>query len=85
MTYKEFYNKTKNWDKRVLIIFLYHNKMILKHGKKWTIRLTARKLGLSIGAVSEGIRLAKAIKDDKLNDCKTREEALIKVRESNAS
>lgn len=81
MTYKEFYNQQDSWSKKVLIIDLFHNKMLLKHGSKWNIRRTAKSLRLSVGLISEGLKLAKAVKEDRLIDCKNRKEALIKLRE----
>lgn len=80
MTFTEALQKERRWYKRVIIINLYHKQMILKK-KKWGQRETAKKLSLSLGAVSEAIKLATAILDDNSLESLTREEALLKIRQ----
>lgn len=75
MTFKEKYDKEEAWDKKVIIMALFHNTMLLKHGKRWTICHTARSMEISIGTVSENLRLADALHNG-LDECKSRIEAL---------
>lgn len=74
------------WHRRVLSILIYHTSQQLKfenkRGNKWKVEDTARELKMSVGYISESIRLAKAIPKfsgelEKL----TREKALEKIRE----
>jgi len=79
MTYQEALQKERRWDKRAILISLYHGRMLLKN-TKWNQRRTARKLGISLGAISEAIKLAKALTEEpELKNLK-REEALAKIK-----
>ena len=49
--------------------------------KKWRIRDTANMLKLSLGAVSEDLQLARAITNDRLEKCTSRNQALKRLRE----
>lgn len=79
MTFKEALQKEKKWHRRALIISLYHNKMCLAR-KKWTLRLTAMKLHISLGFVAESVKLAKAINENNKLENLTRAEALREIR-----
>jgi len=74
----------RRWYERARFILDYHTtKGKDKSGKrndKWKVSDTAQKLGLSIGAVSEAIHLARAIKTNPDLRLKTREEALTILR-----
>lgn len=48
--------------------------------KKWTMRESAAKLGISLGAISESLKLAKAVTDNHELERLTREEALDRIR-----
>jgi len=80
MTYKEAYEKHTDWYKKVFIISLYHNKMLLKN-KKWNIRRTSHAMRLSLGTISEAITLAAALTEfPELKACLTKKDALHIVR-----
>lgn len=50
------------------------------HDKTWTLTKTAKYFGVSVALVSENLKIAKASHiDERIMDCKTREEALKKV------
>jgi hypothetical protein len=74
------YKAEKTWHGKVTIMEIYHLTMTIRV-KKWTIVKTAKTFGVSIGLVSENLRLAKLIHtDEKLLKCKTRTEALKKLK-----
>lgn len=63
MTYQDKVTKEKNWHKRAMLITYYHTAMKLRR-RRWTMRMTAKKLDISIGMVSESIKLTHAILDN---------------------
>ena len=76
MSFFEKLKSEKRWTKKVIMINFYHNAMVLK--RHWNMRLTAKRLGISLGAVSEAIRLSKALLNySDIENCRTREEALL--------
>jgi hypothetical protein len=84
MTFKEKYDSETIWHRKVLIVELFHLAQKNTHrrstDKKWTQRDTARVLGVSVGLISENLKLAKAIhKNDSILSCETRQEALEKI------
>lgn len=60
MTFKERYNKEDTWHGRAMIMEIYHLAMC-HNEKSWTISKTAENFNVSIGLVSENLRLAHAI------------------------
>lgn len=79
MTPQENYKLANTWQSKVLIMNLYHTAAILVI-KSWTLRDTATYFDVSIGLVSENIRLANAIDTGvDITSCKTRQEALTKL------
>lgn len=60
MTYQEALRKEKKWQKRAMIINLFHNSMLLRK-KNWTMRKTAKRLEMSVGSISENVTLAIGI------------------------
>lgn len=64
------YNQSTTWQRKVLIIAMYHNYQ--KNG--WKISQTANYFHVSIGLVSENLKLFKNY--DKVKDCATRKDAL---------
>jgi hypothetical protein len=63
----------------VIIIEIYHLARTRTH-KDWTISKTAEDFGLSIGLVSENLKIAEAMhKDSSIINCKNRLDALRKV------
>ena len=76
MTFREKLKTERRWNKRAIIVNFYHNSQLLKD-KKWSQRKTAKRLGISFGAVCESIKLAQAMLNEaQIEECKTREEAL---------
>lgn len=82
MTFPERYHSELTWYGKVAIMEIYHLTMSLRE-KGWTITKTAEAFGVSIGLVSENLRLARAIHDDdKILIYETRQEALKKLNGS---
>jgi hypothetical protein len=79
MTYQEALAKERRWNKRVLIINLFHMRMLLRK-KKWSLRKTAKKLNISLGQVSESIRLARAILDRPELELMKRNDAMKEIK-----
>lgn len=78
VTFKDKYNSMgMTWQEKAVLISLYHTVMCHKYSN-WTITDTSQHFGVSIGLVSENIRLAREIDNGnvKLKECKTREEGL---------
>ncbi len=78
-TYQEALKKEKRWFKRALIINMFHNSMLMKK-KHWTMRLSAKRLGISLGAVSEGILLSAALLNDESLEVLNRADALKRIK-----
>lgn len=79
MTFKEKYEAERRWSDKVMIMEIYH--LTMSHRQKgWTLTKTATHFEVSVGLVSENLRLAKAMhKSDKFLRCETRQEALKKL------
>lgn len=79
LTFKDKYGQISMWQEKAVLISLYHTAMCMKF-KNWNMQDTATHFGVSIGLVSENIRLAKYIdsKEDgsKLMKIETREAGL---------
>lgn len=79
VTFKQKYTTLTTWQEKAVLISLYHTAMLLKY-PTWTLMDTATHFCISIGLVSENIRLGKAIDTKeygpKLMKCETRERAL---------
>ena len=56
MTYKEKYQTSKSWQQKVQIVNLYY-QFKSGHGRKWSMRNTATYFGISLGLVSEYVKL----------------------------
>jgi len=76
VTFPERYNQTNLWHEKVLVMEIYH--LAMSHREKgWTLTKTATSFGVSIGLVSENLRLAQAIHtDEKIIKCESRQDAL---------
>lgn len=76
MTLEQAYKKESSWQAKVTIMELYHLTMSSSNSK-WTLTNTAKQFEVSIGLVSENLKLAHAIHSDpKLLDCTSRDKAL---------
>ena len=76
MTYKESFNNTIDWKRKVLLVTLYHGKQVHKH-KDWTTTKTAEYFSVSRTFISESLSIAKHIDD--VSDCTSRIMALRKL------
>jgi hypothetical protein len=80
LTFKEKYNEPNlTWQQKAILIALYHTVMHERYST-WTLRDTAIHFEVSIGLVSENIKLAKYIDNlkygKKLMKLDTREKGL---------
>lgn len=79
MTFVEKYRMLTSWQEKAILMNLYHTVAVGRH-KDWTIKQTATVFEVSVGLVSENIRLANAIDSgSSIAKCATRQEALQKV------
>jgi hypothetical protein len=79
VTFQEKYRQCSRWQDKVTIMNLYHG-LALSHYSTWTIRQTASVFDVSIGLVSENLRLASALDaGSTVINCTTRQEALTKL------
>ena len=79
MTFLEALANEKRWHRRALIINLYHKSHVLKK-KKWTMRASAKKLNISLGQVSEAVKLAQALIENPSLKSLRRDEALRSIK-----
>lgn len=85
MTFKERYQQEVTWHGRAMIMEIYHLAM-LQRERGWNITKTAQHFEVSIGLVSENLRLANAMHvDEKIIKCETRQEALKKLGRINGT
>jgi len=77
MTPQDLFKQKKEWQDKVALVSYLHHKMILKD-KSWTVKDTAHYFEISIGLVSENLKLAEYL--DKVKVCKTRKQALTLLR-----
>lgn len=79
MTFLERYTQEHTWHGKAMIMEIYHLAM-LSRSRNWTITQTAEHFGVSIGLVSENLRLAHAIHlNDTIINIPSRQEALRKL------
>lgn len=77
--FKKQYNSADTWQQKVIIISLFHSTMCIQKPKEWSMKLTASHFHVSIGLVSENIRLAKELNGEKCEELMkspTREDGL---------
>lgn len=77
MTYKEAYRLERRWQRKASLISLFHHKMCLKNSK-WKMRNTAKYFDISLGKVSEDIKIILNI--DRVIHCRSRHDALIMLK-----
>ena len=78
MTFYERYLTANEWHEKVLIMALYHTAMT-QRVPRWTLMGTANYFGLSMGLVSENLKLATLIDTTPaILKCSSRKEALNK-------
>lgn len=80
MTFLERYTNETTWHGKSAIMEIYHLAMCCRMKTiviNWTITDTAKYFGVSVGLVSENLRLAQAIHDTpKIIQCESRQSAL---------
>lgn len=83
MDYQKEYSEAKEWYRKASIMSLYHTYQCLQD-KSWTLRDTAIYFGVSIGLVSENIKLAKSLEtNSQLMKAPNRQEALKLIERRN--
>ncbi len=81
MTFLDRYNQSEYWYEKPILMEIYHLSMSHRH-QDWTIYSTARDFEVSVGLVSENLKIARAIHTrPEIMDCRSRNEALIKLGE----
>ncbi len=79
VSFTERYESEKTWYGKATVMEIFHMAAALSD-RNWTVSKTANFFGVSIGLVSENLRLADALHhNEKLLECKTRQEALRKI------
>lgn len=61
MTFLERYNSAQSWQDKCSVMEIFHLSMKNKYGKDWQLINTSDYFGVSIGLVSENLKLADAI------------------------
>ncbi len=85
MTFPERYQSESTWHGKAMIMEIYHLAMSAGNNN-WTISKTAQVFEVSIGLVSENLKLAHANHiDEKILKCETRQDALRKLRSNYAT
>lgn len=81
VTFKERYQQEETWQNKVRVMELYHLTHV-QLNSNWTLAYTASYFEVSIGLVSENLKLACALHDDEklFEKIETREKALRKLR-----
>ncbi len=80
MTFMERYQQEETWYGKVLVMSIFHTVMCQKE-KNWTLLDTAKSFEVSIGLVSENLKLARQLDTDpKFIKHKSRANALEKLR-----
>lgn len=79
MTFREKYIRVNAWHDKAMVMEIFHLAMSTRI-KQWTITKTAEYFGVSIGLVSENLKLAGALHlNTELISCESRAEALKKL------
>jgi hypothetical protein len=80
MTFFDKYVLAEEWWSKVMIMEIYHLTM-KQRDRKWTVANTAKYFGVSVGLVSENLKLASFIHTEpKLLKLSTRKDALEKLK-----
>ena len=80
-TFREKYEACKTWQEKVMVMEIFHMASKMKDCR-WTLSMTAEIFNVSVGLVSENLRLADALhRQPKLMKVETRADALNKIGE----
>lgn len=64
LTYRESFDEERRWDRKILLVALFHSRMQLKYGsEKWKIKNTAKYFCKSLSYVSENLKIAEALQN----------------------
>jgi len=80
MTFVEAYLKTNNWQRKIVLVSMFH-KSRLNKDHRWTVRATAQYFKISVGLCSENLKLS--LEWDRIHNCSSRNEALKVLRNDN--
>jgi len=63
MTFRKKFHKSSKWHERAAIVEIFHLRQ--SHiEKKWTMQRTAKYFNVSLGFISESLKLARACYED---------------------
>ena len=79
MTYKEKYESTKSWRKKIFVMGLYYRVQFARSLPS-TISAVAQYFNVSTGLVSENLLLADPENYKAIRRCKSRKAALILIK-----
>lgn len=54
--------------------------MLVKYKEKWHMKNTAKYFGVSMASVSENLKIARALGNNELENCMSRDKALKELR-----
>ena len=74
-TYKDKYKEAKTWRRKVIIMSLFHS-VLRARKKNHSVRFLAKYFEVSVGLVSENLRITAASNYKRLIRCTTRKRAL---------
>lgn len=79
MTFRDAFRKTGDWQRKVAILSLFHNARLLRN-REWKLVDTAKYFKISLGHVSENLKLA--IHQEEVKFCESRNKALQQLRDA---
>ena len=77
MTFITAFRLATSWKRKVALVSLFHNARLSKN-KHWKLINSANYFNVSIGLISENLKLSKNW--DEIKECKSRNEALILLK-----
>lgn len=77
MTFTEAFHSARTWQRKVVLVSLFHNARLMKN-KHWTLTNSAKYFNVSIGLISENLKLSELFEEVK--HCKSRNEALKRLK-----
>ena len=78
MTFRQKYESSKSWQKKIYVMSLYHHFALMRD-MHWTLQKTAKYFGVSKSLVSENLKLALCFEHKYLLRIRTRREALVEL------
>ncbi|HWY33592.1 MAG TPA: hypothetical protein VNX68_03030 [Nitrosopumilaceae archaeon] len=65
MTYKEKFEKETDWQRKIILVDLFHCRKLLEFGSNWRMMDTANYFQISLATVSEDITIAEHLREGK--------------------